>query len=221
MAEHPYSLSPVEGYTQYKVTGAMKDYLTTLMESPENNEEISQILKLINDYVAQLRSLRAINRFDTTKEVYKAIERFFDSAPDENKKGIQCKSGCTFCCHIELDVSGDEAALIIDYCRENNIEIDREYLIKQAAAGRKTFSELSGCVFLKDGLCAIYPVRPIACRKHWVRSEPAHCDSSKNITNKVDKYFNLNTEILASAVLNVESSESLEMALLNEIDKRS
>ena len=219
MTDLPYSFEPVPGYNNYKVTAMLRDYLGMLMEQTENKETIEQILILINSYTDQLRNLRTQNREKTTKEVYKAIDGFFNAAPGENKKDIQCKAGCTACCFIEIDVSGDEAAVIINYCRENGIEIDREYLTKQAAAGRKTYSNVSRCVFLKDNLCSIYPVRPIACRKHWVKTDPALCDFSKNIVNQVGGYFDVNTEILASAILNVEESGSFEKVLLNELDK--
>jgi hypothetical protein len=218
MADLPYSFEPVQGYTNYKVTAMLRDYLGMLMEQPENKETIDQILNLINGYIAQLRDLRTKNRGETTREVFKAIDGFFNAAPEDNKKEIQCKTGCTACCFIEIDISGDEAAVIVDYCRENGIEIDREYIIKQAAAGRKTYSALSRCVFLKDDLCSIYPVRPVACRKHWVKSDPSLCDFSENKVNRVNGYFDVNTEILASALLNVAETGPLEKMLLKEMD---
>ena len=143
------------------------------------------------------------------------------NAPEESKKEIQCKAGCTACCFIDVDVSGDEAAVIIDYCRENGIEVDKAYLTEQAAVGRKSYSSLSRCVFLKDTLCSIYPARPVACRKHWVKTDPALCDFSENIINQVDGFFNVNTEIPASAMLNVNEVRPFEKALLHEMDLRS
>jgi hypothetical protein len=218
MTDLPYRFEPAPGYDTYKVTSMLKDYLGMLMEHSENQETIEQILKLINGYTDQLRKLRIQNRVEATLEVYKAIDGFFNAAPEENKKEIQCKAGCTACCFIDVDVSGDEAAVIINYCRENGIEIDKEYLKKQAAVGRKTYSHLSRCVFLKDNLCSIYPVRPIACRKHWVKTDPALCDFSKNIINQVGGYFDINTEILASALLNVDETGSFEKVLLSELE---
>ena len=219
MADLPYSFEPAPGYVKYKVTAMLRDYLGMLMEDPGNRETIDQVLTRINDYTDQLRQLRIKNRVETTKAVYKAIDDFFTHAPEEDKKEIKCRTGCTACCFIDVDVSGDEAATIIAYCRENGIEMDKEYLTKQAAVGRKSYSDLSRCVFLKDNLCSIYPVRPIACRKHWVKTDPALCDFSKNIINQVGGYFNVNTEILASALLNAEEVAPFEKALLNEIDK--
>jgi len=221
MTDLLYRLEPASGYDEYKVTSLLKDHLVSLMENSENQETINQILKLINGYKDQLRQLRAQNQTGTITEVYKAIDNFFNAAPEENKKEIKCKTGCTACCFIDVDVSADEAATIINYCNENAIEIDKEYLGKQAAVGRKKYSELSRCVFLKDNLCSVYPVRPIACRKHWVKTDPALCDFSKNIINQVGGYFDVNTEILASAVLNVGETGSFEKMMLNELGKNS
>ena len=220
MSDLPYRLEPASGYDEYKVTSLLKDHLAALIEQPENKETIDDILKLINGYKDQLINLRVKNNIATIKEVYKAIDNFFDKAPEENKKDITCKPGCTACCFIDVDVSFDEVAAIINYCKENAIEIDKEYLEKQASVGRKKYSELSRCIFLKDNMCSIYPVRPIACRKHWVKTDPSFCDFSENIAHPVGEYFDINTEILASASLNVGGSGSLENMLLSELERR-
>jgi Fe-S-cluster containining protein len=220
MTDRPYRLEPSSGYDEYKVTSLLKDHLAALMEDPENQETIDQILKLLKGYKDQLRNLRAQHTIATIKEVYKAIDNFFTNAPEENKKGIQCKTGCTACCFIDVDISFDEVDTIINYCRENAIEIDKEYLKKQAAVGRKKYSEVSRCVFLKDNMCSIYPVRPIACRKHWVKTDPSLCDFSRNVSHPVGNYFDINTEILASAVLNVGGTGSFENMMLSELERR-
>lgn len=219
MTSLPYRFEPLPGYNQYKITSMLKDYLSILMENEENRETIEQVLKLINGYTDQLRKLRIQNRVETIKEVYKAIDHFFTEAPDENKKEITCRAGCTACCYIDVDVTGDEVAAILNYCTENAIEIDKEYLKKQAAVGRKTYSNLSRCVFLKNNLCSIYPVRPAACRKHWVKTDPSLCDFSENIIHEVGGYFDINSEILTSALLNVDESGPFEKMMLNELDK--
>ena len=220
MTDLTYRLEPASGYDEYKVTSLLKDHLAALMEDPENQGTIDQILKLINGYKNQLRALRAQDTIATVKEVYKVIDNFFSNAPEENKKGIQCKTGCTACCFIDIDISFDEVAAIINYCDHNGIGIDKEYLKKQAAVGRKKYSEFSRCVFLKDNMCSIYPVRPTACRKHWVKTDPSLCDFSQNIAHPIGNYFDLNTEILASAILNVGGTGSFENMMLSELERR-
>jgi hypothetical protein len=221
MTDLPYRLEPASGYDEYKVTSLLKDHLAALMEDPESQETISQVLKLVKGYKDQLSALRARDTIATVKEVYKAIDNFFNAAPVENKRGIQCKEGCTACCFIDVDISFDEVAAIINYCDHNGIEIDKEYLEKQAAVGRKKYSEFSRCVFLKDNMCSIYPARPIACRKHWVKTDPSLCDFSQNIAHPVGNYFDVNTEILASAVLNVGGTGSFENMMLSELERRA
>src|SRR5688572_32951365 len=121
MTELPYRFEPASGYDEYKVTSLLKDHLASLMEDSENQAIIDQILKLINGYKDQLNQLRAQNRTETIKEVNKAIDEFFNAAPAENKKEIKCKTGCTACCFIDVDVTADEAATIMNYCSENPI----------------------------------------------------------------------------------------------------
>lgn len=217
MSDLPYRLESEPGYFEFKVTSLLRDYLNLLMQDPSNKETIDQIISIINGYTVQLGNLRLQNRKGSTLEVYKAVDGFFSAAPDENKKEIKCKESCTACCFIEIDVSRDEAATILDFCREKGIHVDKEYLEKQASAGRKTYSAVSRCVFLKENLCSIYEVRPVACRKHWVMTDPALCDFSGNVANQVGNYFDINTEILASAMLQVAEAIPLEKALLDEM----
>lgn len=218
MTGYSYSFEPTEGYHEYKVTSVLKDYLNLLVAQTDNKEYIEHILSQIRNYTTQLNNLQLQNRLDTIREVYKAIDGYFNAAPDESKKDIQCSEGCTACCFIDIDVSYNEAALIIDYCKSNDILIDKKYLEEQAIVGRQVYSTLSKCVFLVNNLCSVYAVRPVACRKHWVKTDPLLCDFSKNIANPVGKYFDINIEILASALLNADKCESLQNALLHEID---
>lgn len=219
MSEIPYSSEPSPGLTKYNVTAVLKDYLEQLENNPEKDAHIREVFNRINDYTNQLKQISAINAAGTVQEVNNAIDNFFESAPVENKNDISCKAGCTACCYIELDVSGLEAALIVEYCKENSIAIDREYLKKQAANGRSSYSEVSRCEFLKEDLCSIYPVRPVACRKHFVKTDPILCNSAKNLSSTIAKYFDINTEILASALLNADEPKKFGKAILEQLNR--
>jgi hypothetical protein len=221
MPDLPYQFEPAPGLVEYKVTSLLKDYLALLMNEPGHEETIEQILTLIRSYVDQLRTISGQNPVKTAHEVNSAVDGFFTAAAEESKTDIQCRAGCTACCYIEIDISRAEAAAIGAYCIENGITIDREYLAKQISTGRKTYSDISRCAFLKDNLCSIYPVRPVACRKHWVKTDPVLCDFSNNKVNPVGGYFDINTEILASALLNIDEAGPLEKMILDVMEKNN
>jgi uncharacterized protein len=94
---------------------------------------------------------------ETQKQIlkhYQALgdycDRFFANVKKAYGAEMKCGRGCCACCTLET-VAPIEAEAIKEYCLSGNIK----------AEGAK-----EGCVFLKDGECAIYPVRPIICRTH-------------------------------------------------------
>lgn len=72
---------------------------------------------------------------------------------------MQCRSGCSACCNVELTVCEVEAARV----REGLAALDddaRARLSERAAATPE-----GRCVMLEaDGCCAIYDARPLVCR---------------------------------------------------------
>jgi Fe-S-cluster containining protein len=78
-----------------------------------------------------------------------------------------CSRGCSECCHMSTKLSGHEAAKIGRFLGREPRRLGR---------GRKALPGLADelrvrytgvpCPFLAAGRCAIYPVRPIACRTH-------------------------------------------------------
>lgn len=217
MLESSYSTEPITGHRQYKLSAMLQHYLSTQIKN--SPEEINSILEKVDYYSSQLQALKS-QGVNIARTGIKALEDLHNLIPAENKESIKCKMGCTACCYIDLHISADEALLIIEYCEKNNIEINLGYLQAQANKTRKEFSEVSGCVFLKNNLCMVYEVRPAACRKHFVNSDPAFCDSSKTQDRYPDTFFDLHTEIFASAILNISETNSIEIVLLDQISKK-
>lgn len=202
----------------YKLTGMLKEWLDRLSADSNEAEYVNLILNTINNYSEQLNNAGKQNKNLAAKAAHDAIDKLFTSAAEEDKKGIQCSKGCAACCYIDATIAESEAKLIIDHCEKNNFPIDKSYLKKQAARGRKEFSEISKCVFLENNLCSIYEVRPATCRKHFVKNDPALCDSSKNKDIPLITYFNLQSEIIASALLNTGESGPIEKMLLDQLN---
>ncbi len=99
---------------------------------------------------------------------------------EEGKRGVKaaCAKGCYFCCmHYDIPVSTSEFMGIAWYASEILESDVREELSKKLTAQAFT----TGCPFLLDGACSIYPLRPLACREFVVYRAP--CKESE------DPYF--------------------------------
>ena len=94
---------------------------------------------------------------------------------------VTCTSGV--CCNARVDVVlADVVPLLkhldagkrltkefLDACRERN----REEL--RAGNGQKWQVQHKPCLFLKDGRCEVYAVRPVPCAQFYVWSDPVYC----------------------------------------------
>ncbi len=107
---------------------------------------------------------------------YESIDGLLDSfrrrCDRENLK-VDCRKGCSWCCHQAVLASPHEILCISDYL-ENNVEEPTRERIRERAAGKHSVTRemnameflhyLHPCPFLEKGCCLIYPVRPVACR---------------------------------------------------------
>lgn len=93
---------------------------------------------------------------------------------------IQCKKSCSACCHTEVAVTDDEAALLADLAQKNPGLISEERLSRQLKAGpwyAKAYGDRA-CIFLGENQeCRVYEHRPSVCRVNFVISHPSTCDT--------------------------------------------
>ena len=92
-----------------------------------------------------------------------------------------CKAGCSGCCHTQVGITEEEAALLAERVNEGVI-IDYNLLELQSKSGNKSedFYKLSydqrRCVFLgSDETCQVYNDRPSVCRTNAVLGEASQC----------------------------------------------
>lgn len=127
----------------------------------------------IHESIANVGVLKAVQR------AHLGIDTIQRAEINKGTENVSCHSCTTaYCCHQFVDTCEAEVLLIIDYCKNNNIIISRQYLQQQIAYDEKSilFADCSACVFLKDNKCSIYPVRPGACRIHYVITPAENCN---------------------------------------------
>ena len=85
---------------------------------------------------------------------------------------VACKAGCSWCCHLDVEVTLPEVSRIVAFLRQS---LDADSLERVIANVRETHRqkmarEVSGdvpktpCALLVEGLCSVYAVRPLKCR---------------------------------------------------------
>lgn len=146
----------------------------------------------------------------TVRYIYATIDKAV--ATEEIPQQTSCKKGCSFCCHMNVDISYAEAEIIADYAKTHNIPLPKDYLREQLKYSRDevSVSNVSKCVFLKDGVCGIYPVRPFKCRKYYVATPPSMCEIKKPFT-KVGIKIVIGAELVVCAYASVTKEEGRRM----------
>jgi len=99
------------------------------------------------------------------------IELSQQSAPPE--RPVACRAGCSLCCHNWISVTAPEVLLIARALRAGERGGEMVAAVHQAATqgmGLDRDERLErrlACPLLVDGLCSVYPVRPLACRSFF------------------------------------------------------
>lgn len=120
------------------------------------------------------------------------------------KRGATCRDGCSSCCLLPATASVPEMVPVVEHLvgrtdwDEVKPELERAIRLNLAAtdglnlgdrqARAAFFSKQIACVFLKDGRCSIYDLRPASCRYHYVVSPPENCSplALDNRTSRLD-----------------------------------
>jgi Fe-S-cluster containining protein len=196
---------------------------STLVDVIRKNPEKFNIENIVRQIVTYLTVFRKSQNTDLPKHTliklaYKLIDQHNLESADKEK--ISCRKGCAFCCKMNVDVTPIETQYIIDYCKLKGIPINKAYLQLQVRIPKAELAfdfTLSSCVFLSsENICNIYEARPLACRKYAVVSPAERCNSIKYPHEKITCSINLDSEILTSALDNLQNGviDSLPKMLL-------
>jgi len=177
-------------------------------------------------HAGQFRAAAGRDALSVAREVHDTMDEVLDRdrGKDAASGGIQCRKGCSHCCHGPVEIWPQEAALLVKAARDAGIELDRARLERQGRQSIDTWRQQPGtdtaCVFLGgDGACRIYASRPNACRKLLVVSDPALCDARNNSLDRVDRWFSWESEMLETAALEVFGRGLMPRLLLAQLRK--
>lgn len=161
-------------------------------------------------HAQRFRALGSQDPLSIAGETHAAIDRLLehDRKKSTASADIKCRKGCAHCCHEPVEIWPHEAALLAKFAREAGLELDRTRLERQSRQTIETWREQPAadraCVFLgSDGACGVYEVRPNACRKLLVVTDPELCDSAKHPADEVGRWFSWEAEFLEAAALEV------------------
>lgn len=184
------------------------------LPSEEFSAFILTIRSVFEKYSARLRESEAGVARGT------ALHKIMDQATKTAAHiKVSCCKGCSGCCHYEVEITNDEAAVLALIVRRG-LAIDASRLSNQAARERRApaWSDVlhpsNRCVFLgEDDACRVYENRPSVCRRALVTSPAEACSRPGQPVVPVEILL---AELLMSAALSLEGSSfgSLSKMLL-------
>ncbi len=120
--------------------------------------------------------------FETISAMYKGIDDLIDSILQLAKKqnvSIDCKKGCSWCCHQAIFANSYEVHFLGNYIEKNLPKNIRKEILHDAKSKELKTSTLNEaevlnfkhpCPLLKNGACLAYDARPMACRIYLSQS---------------------------------------------------
>ncbi|MBN2724828.1 MAG: YkgJ family cysteine cluster protein [Deltaproteobacteria bacterium] len=139
-----------------------------------------------------MKSLNSIHDFHL--KVDNQVKNLTDNLPS-----LKCKKGCSSCCIDELTLFTVECDLIENFLKES------ETKIIPAPSGN--------CVFLKDGFCQVYEVRPYVCRTQGL---PLRWFEDDDSGDEIIEYRDICPE--NDDVLDIETAESMKLWLIGPFE---
>jgi Fe-S-cluster containining protein len=123
------------------------------------------------------------------EQVHREMSTVIDALP--SKAQHACAPGCYFCCYLPVDVLAPEAFRIAAYLQQTlSLQELAALVYRLGTHGQHDFG-VRPCVFLADGRCSIYEVRPLVCRGYnslsKERCEAFYHDASVDLRGTKDR----------------------------------
>jgi Fe-S-cluster containining protein len=96
------------------------------------------------------------------EQMQSSMSGAIDALPSKARHA--CAPGCSFCCYLPVDVLAPEAFRIAAHLQQMRSPAELAALVYRLGATAQQAFGARPCVFLADGRCSIYDVRPMVCR---------------------------------------------------------
>lgn len=158
--------------TQIKCSHSFKQFLETAAEEDKN-----KVLRVFDGTAFQLTMMEP--GAERARVMHTVVDAMRAGPTAPMYKDVSCKVGCANCCFPQAHITQDEAKLLARLVKNGDVDIDfkklEDYASFMGTPGEWN-AKRQACVFLGDDkTCQVYEDRPLACRNHYVRSNPAHC----------------------------------------------
>ena len=156
---------------------------------------------------ATISALRASQKdvavLDLVRQVHDDMTAAIEALP--SKAQHACAPGCDFCCYLPVDVLAPEAFRIAAHLEQTRSPEELANLVyRLGAQGQHDFG-VRPCVFLANGRCSIYEVRPMVCRGYnsllKERCEAYHHDASVDLKGTKDRVAGRLAEAMEDGVV--------------------
>jgi hypothetical protein len=208
-------------------------------ECRKHLSEKGKIINLIENINIAMGSEESESRLPITPQenfvsgVYSLMDEATAGGLDQlrNKDGIipSCTLGCCHCCRYHILTNIAEAHNLAQYVKRefsedqiNDLRLrtqqwhqwDNTMPGRYPSAGIDEQADLSNyepcCPLLVNGACSAYPVRPVACRNHFVCSHPLFCHAAIDPESTEDAPVVLKSVVAATAQLSIAIRDHIE-----------
>jgi Fe-S-cluster containining protein len=162
---------------------------------------------LLQQKVATIRTLQASRRNVAVLRLAKQVQRGMSAAIDAlpSKTQHACAPGCFFCCYLPVDLLAPEAFRIAASLKQTRSPGELAELVYRLGAHSQQDFGTRPCVFLAQGRCSIYAVRPMVCRGYnslsKERCEDYHQDASVDLKGTKDRVAGRLAEAMEEGVI--------------------
>ncbi len=156
----------------FRLIDKIKGYIMSDTNMNQTNQEIPAWLAKADIFRFNMPEEQKYPWLSFLLDAYALIDASVQNAIEEaseNKKTLACKEGCYTCCQQLVPITPAEAMGIRLTVNEFLPKAEREPLLEQLQAHEGNAEWNDGtCPFIKEGSCAIYAFRPIACRRSLI-----------------------------------------------------